>query len=71
MSKIWKLRRQGVLIMTLGLGMILGNQQPTLSLALIFVLYIVWLLVYDYAMTKISLQNNVQETEKSDYAGQQ
>ena len=60
MKKIWRLRRQGVLLMTLGLGLFLGNISPIVSkgsIALIIVLYIVWLLFYDFAMTEWSGKN--------------
>lgn len=50
MKKIWSLRRQGVLLMTLGLGVVIGRTNNPYTIPVLIFLYIAWLLFYDFAM---------------------
>ncbi|WP_086349909.1 hypothetical protein [Candidatus Enterococcus clewellii] len=50
MQKIHSLRRQGLLLMALGLGIVIGRTGINESLVVLIVLMIVWLFSYDFAV---------------------
>lgn len=50
MKKVWSLRRQGILLMTLGLGVFIGKANNPYTIPVLIFLYIAWLLFYDFAM---------------------
>lgn len=49
MKKVWKLRRAGVLVLAVGLGVLLGQLGTNIVVAGFIVVSIMWLLVYDFA----------------------
>ncbi|EGO2751815.1 hypothetical protein SAV58_001749 [Enterococcus faecalis] len=63
MKKIWSLRRQGVLLMTLGLGVVIGRTNNPYTVPVLIFLYIAWLLFYDFAMEG-RVKNDVSSNRK-------
>lgn len=58
LKKIYKIRRTGVLILSLGLGMLLGQMEPSWKIIGFSLTIILWLLFYDFAVEDYAKKGN-------------
>lgn len=63
MKKIHGLRRTGVLLFALGIGVLIGRNEMSLSSPIVYLAFILWLLIYDFAAEK-QYQGRVKRAEK-------
>lgn len=47
MKKVFSLRRQGMLLLFFGIGVMCGSKAPLWSVALLIIAAVVWLMAYD------------------------
>lgn len=73
MKKIHGLRRTGVLLFALGVGVLLGRKEPSISIVALCLAAIFWLLVYDFAAEKQYRKNEqkkrFEEQERNELNG--